>query len=323
MKKEMNQRTISLGLAAILFAASSVFAQTTDVGLRMEVDKRQVQVGESLTLSIEFKQIGAGNVVGMQEPQISTPEHFEIRGSISSTEVHIINNQTAQISTTKLTLIATKPGTEVLGPALLIYQDAQMQKREIKSNVASVTVIEKEGLFTPKKKRAEPPPASPSPAAPSTDDLKDIKPLMPESNPFLKILFWLVIAALVGGFLWRQLRKPSGGKSVPPPLGRVQQLRENWKRLGKEELSSKEFCLGLSGLVRECLEYRYGFSAVDYTTGEVLKELDQRNVTGDEMSAVEKCLKTCDRVLYADGNLTGRDALRSLASPLLPKVNKS
>jgi len=45
-------------------------------------------------------------------------------------------------------------------------------------------------------------------------------------------------------------------------------------------------------------------------------------VTDNERSAVEKCLKTSDRVLYADGNLTGRETLRSVCAVLLPKNKK-
>jgi hypothetical protein len=45
-------------------------------------------------------------------------------------------------------------------------------------------------------------------------------------------------------------------------------------------------------------------------------------VSEEDKSAAEKCLKTCDRVLYADGNLTGRDALRVACSSLLPKGQK-
>src|ERR1017187_10275238 len=101
----------------------------------MDVDKRQVEVGDSLVLSIEFKQIGSGNATASGEPSISTPEHFEIRGQSSATQVTIINQQTAMLSTTRLTLVATKAGDETLGPALLLYQDSQGKKKEIKSNV--------------------------------------------------------------------------------------------------------------------------------------------------------------------------------------------
>ena len=113
--------------------------------------------------------------------------------------------------------------------------------------------------------------------------------------------------------IWRQLRKPVG--KVQPPLRRCGKGRPIKgcleKNSGNEDLTGKEFCLGLSNLVR-CLQYRFNFPAVDYTTEEILKILPKYKLTDDEFVAAEKCLKTCDRVLYADANLTGRDNLRRL-----------
>src|SRR5579863_2245552 len=94
--KNILRRGIAFGLIGTALTAM-VFAQQAEVGLRMDVDKRQVEVGEHLTLTLEFKQIGSGNTSVMGEPQISTPENFEIRGQSSSTQVTIINQQTAAI----------------------------------------------------------------------------------------------------------------------------------------------------------------------------------------------------------------------------------
>ncbi|HUO57231.1 MAG TPA: BatD family protein [bacterium] len=321
-----NPLRVWMGGALFAFTAALAMAQQAEVGLRMEVDKRQVQVGENLTLTLEFKQVGSGNSSVMGEPQISTPEHFEIRGQTSSTQVNMINQQTMAISTTRLELTATKPGTETLGPALLIYQDASGKKQEIKSNVATVTVVEKSGFSLFGKKSAPAPPpanqtAPPPPQAPA-DDLRDVKPLLPESNMVIKALIALLLLGLVAGFIWRQLNQPVRGRAALP-VGKAALLKDAWKKLSNEELSGKEFCLGLSNLVRECLQYRFGFPAVDYTTEEILKELKKFKITDDEFVSAEKCLKTCDRVLYADGNLTGRDNLRSLAQALLPKAPKN
>lgn len=310
------------------FVTATVMAQQTEVGLRMEVDKRQVEIGDSLTLTLEFRQLGTGNSTVLGEPQIPTPENFQIRGQMSSTEVRIINQQTAAISTTRLTLVASKVGEETLGPAVLVYQDSQGQKREIKSNQATVTVVEKTGFSLFHKKQATPTsqaPASPNPpaaASQSPEQLREIKPLLPESFDMVKFLIALAILVLVVGFVWRQLRRPSRPSGVPL-LGKAAQLKDAWKKLGNDDLPSKEFCLGLSNLVRECLQYRFDFPAVDYTTDEILKALKKMKPSDDEFVAAEKCLKTCDRVLYADANLTGRDNLRSLCSALLPKVQKN
>jgi hypothetical protein len=319
------QISMWLGVSLLTGLPVSAFAQQ-DVGLRMEVDKRQVEVGESLTLTIEFRQFSAGGNLMMGAPSISTPEHFEITGTSSGTSVSIANQQTVQISSTRLTLVATKPGTETLGPASLIYQDDQGKKKEIDSNVVTVDVVEKSGFSLFGKKKSNPPnsnPAAANPASTATDEgLRGLKPLLPESSVVLIILV-VVILILIAGFAWRQTSK--GGNTPPPvpPLEKAAQLREAWKKLAKEDLDSMDFCLGLSNLVRECLQYRFNFPAVDYTTEEILKVLKQNKLSDDEMTAAEKCLKSCDRVLYADGNLTGRDNLRTLCSSLLPKVQKS
>jgi hypothetical protein len=327
MKRKINRYFLGARLLALFVLPSLLWAQAAEVGLRMDVDKRQVEVGDSLTLTLEFKQLGSGNASVIQEPSIPTPENFEIRGTSSSTQVMIINRQTAAVSTTRLTLVANKVGTETLGPALLIYQDAQGQKKEMKSNIVTVTVVEKTGFSFFGKKKAEnpPPPAQPSaaPASVSADDLRGIKGLPPESFPWFKVTFCLVLLAVIVGFIWRQLSKPAKKTVKAAPQGKAAELREALKKLGDEKLSAKEFCLGLSNVLRECLEYRFDFSALDYTSEEILKELKKQKVSEEEQTTVEKCLKTCDRVLYADGNLTGRDNLRAACSSLLPKANKN
>ena len=311
-------------------SASTLFAQQEAVSLRMEVDKRQVDVGDSITLTLEFRQIATGNASIMGEPQIPTPEHFEIRGQRSFTQVSMVNQQTMSTTTNKLELAATKAGTETLGPALMIYQDVNGKKKEVKSNVVSVSIVEKTGfsLFGRKSQAKAPEPkpeTNQNPAAaqpPPGDQLRGIKPLLPETYMLFKLLFWLTLLCALGWFLWRLLRKPPQGKVVPQ-VPKPAQLKDAWKKLGNEELSGKEFCAGLSRLVCECLEYRYGFPAVNYTTDQILNILPEHKLSADEAAAVEKCLRTCDRVLYADANLTGRDNLRSLCSGLLPKVQKN
>ncbi len=310
----------------IIFTAPA-FAQQVEVGLRMDVDKRQVEVGESLTLKLEFKQVGTGNMPAMGRPQIPASENFEIGGSSSASSFTMVNNQVVATSTTNLKLVATKVGTATLGPALLLYEDAQGQKKELKSNVATVMVVEKTGFsIFGKKKAADPQPNQPqanpnSPTPPAGDDLRGLKPLVPESNMFIKLMFWLMLLGAIVIFVWRMLKRPARSSAVPL-AGKAAQLKDAWKKLGNEDLSGKEFCLGLSNLVRECLQYRFNFPAVDYTTEEILKILPESKLTESESEAVEKCLRTCDRVLYADANLTGRDNLRSLCQSLLPKAQK-
>lgn len=298
------------------------------MGLSLEVDQRQVEVGDKLTVTIEFKQIGTvTNAV--RGPSIAALEHFQNVGTSSATQVSMINQQTAEISTTRLTFEATTSGEQTVGPAVLIYQDPQLGRRELRSNVATVTVVEKSkfSLFGHKKKEnppPNPPLAAGNPPANTGNDLKDIKSLIPESTAYqlFRVFFWLVVLILLLIVGWKFLAKKKPGGFVPV-LSEEARLREAWRKLGSEDLGGKEFCLALSSLVRECLQYRFGFPAVDFTTEEILKAVAKNKLTDDERVAVEKCLKACDKVLYADGNLGSKENLRTLCSVLLPKVKKN
>jgi len=314
--------------AAFLGISGTASAQQDQVGLKLDVDQRQVEVGDKLTVTIEFKQVGSA-ASAIQGPSIATPEHFQIGGTSSATQVTMVGQQTAEVSTTRLSLTATTPGEEAIGPAVLIYQDPQLGRRELKSNVARVTVVEKSkfSLFGHKKAAnppPTPPPAAANPAPNPGDQIRDIKPLFFESLSalLLRILVWLAVFGVFLVVIWRFFirKKPAGPK---PALTEEARLREAWRKLGNEDLGGEEFCLALSSLVRECLQYRFGFPAVDYTTEEILKAVTKNKLTDDEKVAAEKCLKACDKVLYADGNLGSKDNLRTLCSALLPKIRKN
>ncbi len=317
---------IYLCLAAFLAGGLQtlpIHAQDMTVGLRMDVDQRQVEVGDTLTLTIEFKQVGNANSSIVGGPTIPTPEHFEIQGESTGTQVEIINQESSVVSTTKLTLKATSPGDDTLGPASLTYKDEAQKNREIESNIVNVTVTPKSGfsLFGGKQKDESQTQANPPPnPSGNPDDLRGLKPLLPEAANIFRYILWTVVALLIAGFfLWQFLKPRHPSPAAPVFMGREAQLRDAWKKLGQEDLSAQEFCLGLSKLVRECVQYRYQFPAVNYTTEEILRETAKRKASDDERVAIEKCLRACDRVLHADGNLTGRDSLRTLASALLPK----
>ncbi len=322
------KRTLTLFLLVFgLGAAMPRWAQAqVEVGLKMDVDQRQLEVGDTLTLTLEFKQLGSSNSSVVQEPSIPSSEFFEIRGTSSATQVSIINRQMAQVSRTTIKLEATKAGTATLGPALLIYQDPSGKRHEIQSNIVTVTVTEKSGFSLFGKKKTAAPTAVPqaaAPAQPTPDELNGIKGLPPDSFSWVSFAFWSVVLAVIIGYFWRRRNKNKKGPAKFISVGKIAELQQAWKKLGREDISSKEFALELSNLVRECLQYRFGFPAVDLTTEEIFTEVKKFKLSEAEKVAVEKCLKTSDRVLYADGSLVNKDALKTTCSALLPKNEKN
>jgi hypothetical protein len=312
---------MAMMLVLPLWAWAGPVTTPDEAGLRLLVDQREVEVGSSVKVSIEFRHIG-NESVAMGSPQLPALEHFQM-GWATSSFTNVAYNQGKEVvtSTNQFDLKAVSEGEQTLGPALLIYQDSHGKKIELRSNQVTIKVVPKTGfsIFGKKKAGAQPPVPTATP-----EDLSDLKPLMPESHLLLRFLVWGAVALLVLGFvLWKFfLSKPSAPATAPTP-GKAAQLRDRWKKLADEDLSSKEFCEGLSSLARECVQYRYGFQAVNFTTEEVLRAMAKVKSTDDERVAVDKILRTCDRVLHADANLTGRDNLRALCSALLPKVPKS
>jgi len=295
---------------------------TDEVGLKLDVDKREVEVGDSLTVTLEFRRMGGGGQIVSQRPSIPAMESFDIQGNSSSTQIMMINGQMTEVSKSSYRLTALKPGEVTIGPALMIVQDAQLGKRELKSNTALVTVKPKRA-FKLFGHSAHPAPtaAIQAPSAATPDDLKDIKGVQPLPSFDWSWLFWAAVALLAGGWIYRRWkRKPVG--SVEHPLGSGEALRDRYKKMVKADLDSKTFCREAASLARSALGFRYGFPAEDWTTSEILSELGKYKSGGSIQDSAEKCLKVTDRILYAEGILssTAREAVLQALSSLMPRT---
>jgi hypothetical protein len=126
----------------------------------------------------------------------------------------------------------------------------------------------------------------------------------------------LVIAGVAARFWMRRAPRQ------PAILPVEDAWKDSLRRLFNEDLPAKEFCLKLSVWVRECLEARFGFPAVDYTTSEILEALSEARASQEVREAAEKCLRVCDRVIYAEGNLGSKDNLKTWATLMAPKTSK-
>ncbi|MGH7740176.1 MAG: BatD family protein [bacterium] len=310
-------------VVALGWTTARADAPKDQLGLKLEVDKRQVEVGDSLTLTVEFKQIGSGNGMQVEGPSVPTPENFDIGSTQSSTQIIESNGKLYQVSDTKIGLTATKPGQETLGPASLIYQDPKLGKREIQSNGVLVTVVPKKSFsfFGHSASPTATPGGGLTPTPTADDGLRDVKPLLPESFGIFKWLILFLLLVLIVGFIVRK-RMTRSKAVVEPAMSDTDRWKDSLKQIFNEDLTSKELCLKLSQWARECLQTRFGFPAADYTTGEILKALRSVKTSVEVRESAEKCLRACDRVLYADGTIGSKDNLKSWASALVPKASR-
>lgn len=336
MHKRTNIARI-FGALLVLLLACPLLAQqvgappnnAAQIGLRLDVDKRQVQVGESLHLTIEFRRMGSSGMTVLRNPAIASLQLFEVRGTSSSTQVMMDNQQTVEISSTKVTLVATRAGIETLGPAVMVFQDPTKGPQELKSNGVLVTVVEKPKFNLFAKKPTSPPvavaqqPVAPTPPPAPQDDIRDLRPLIAGIGWALRTIFWLIVLVLVGWWVGRKVKKWMADRAkVVPVKTESSILREKLRALSADGMTARDFCISASELMRECLQVRYGILAPDLTTREVLQAMKKMKATLSAIEDVKMVLGTCDRVLYADGSLLLKEkqTLKSSIGEYIPKV---
>ncbi|MCG3203365.1 MAG: hypothetical protein KCHDKBKB_00021 [Elusimicrobia bacterium] len=119
-------------------------------------------------------------------------------------------------------------------------------------------------------------------------DEGNLRPLKGLFNFKSYLWLWILIAFLICGgggyFLWRWLnknRKRDDGAPLRPPRPPEEVAWEAIHNLEDADLISsgqhKEFYYRLSVILREYLENRYGFSALDRTTAELMSEFRRQN----------------------------------------------
>jgi hypothetical protein len=139
-------------------------------------------------------------------------------------------------------------------------------------------------------------------ASSGTNELRDIKPPIEISNPWVWV--WLALGALVVAFAvflaWRHWRKRRAQAPAVPPLPAhvraKQKLHDALQLLGQP----KEFCIAVSDTLRWYLEERFEFRAPERTTEEFLYELQGTQLlTPDQKDALAVFLNRCDLVKFA------------------------
>jgi hypothetical protein len=279
-------------------------------GLRLLVSRPELEVGQTLTVTLEFRQVGTSSSSAISQPSIATPKDFDVEFSSTATRIMMINQNLEAISTTRMQWKAIHPGTEILGPALIIYRGPHGKNRELKSNLETVVIHPAHpfSLFGWVHKKTPPKTIAKPMAMPSTqsgpESLKTIKPLLPLSAFWIQLIFWFLVVLVIIGFVAR-LWKKKHPQSISPSA--IQQLVDRFSKLKKSNLEDPAFCLEIASLIRALVQMKYTFSTMDLTTREIQVALSARNVSKVEIQRIEKCLKICDRVLYAEGTLVTKD----------------
>ncbi|MCB0562159.1 MAG: hypothetical protein KDD09_24570 [Phaeodactylibacter sp.] len=147
------------------------------------------------------------------------------------------------------------------------------------------------------------------PVSPDAKQIQPIKGIIEEPVNFRDVLPYLIGAvllfALVGGLLFYFLRRKRPEPPPPPPrkvLAHILAL-EQLEALGQQKLwqqgQVKRYHSELTHILRAYLERRYGIKAMERTTEEILRELEQAGMEATYRSQLQQLLRTVDLVKFA------------------------
>lgn len=118
----------------------------------------------------------------------------------------------------------------------------------------------------------------------------------------------VVLALIIGVYLWLRQRKTKKRNDVPlpPPL-----LPHEWAYHALDELirrqlwqqgEIKEHYTQLTAILREYLERRFGIHAMEQTSDEIIAQLRRQELSKDLLSDTEELLSIADLIKFAKAN---------------------
>ncbi len=151
----------------------------------------------------------------------------------------------------------------------------------------------------------------PQDAATSGAELLDIKPNADVPVRSYRLLWLLLaLAALVAAILAvrRQLARRRARLSLVPPRPLPERTREALEALRAQGLLEKgmvrEYHFRLSEVVRAYLGERFGFEALECTSGELLREVERLDPPGVEAPGLHRFVDQCDVAKFARADIS-------------------
>lgn len=151
----------------------------------------------------------------------------------------------------------------------------------------------------------------PPDAAANGAQLMDIKPNADVPVRTYRLLWVLLaLAVLLAAALWlrRHLAERRDRRPPPPPRPLVERTRKALEALRAEGLVEKglvrEFHFRLSEILRGYLGERFGFEALECTSGELLREVERLDPPGVEPYLLQRFVDQCDVAKFARAEIS-------------------
>ncbi|RJP34398.1 MAG: hypothetical protein C4527_02390 [Candidatus Omnitrophota bacterium] len=278
----------------LIWAANAVIPDATDTipaalhpEIETGVDRNEILIGDVFNLSIVVTHDPSVQIV--ERGQDFDLGQFEIKTITPGNEERLPNGKIRKEIVYKLSTYFT--GEFIVPPFDLTFQTEDGKTGTFRTSPIHITV------------------RSLTPEESENLDIRDIKPqelLAGESRlPYVLAAAALLLIGLVTAYwLWRRYRKKQTVAPAQPPLPpherayrELADLRNRTDLIAERKF--KEFAIRVSDIVRIYVQGRWGILAIDYTTEEILDEIDGLVLDGAVFKTFETFFSDCDLMKFA------------------------
>jgi hypothetical protein len=299
----IRNRTHIILLFSLGFFSIQAFAQGR---AKTIVDRTTILVGEPIIVRIEAAIPAAGT---LKWPSIDTIPHFEI---IDKSAVDSSSDASLKTFRQQLTITSYDSGYWSI-PSYTM----QAGKQRIRTDTIAINVTY-------------------SPADPN-QPYHDIKEIIPVEKPSNNLLYWLLgaITLLFAIAAYFYLRKKKAVPLVEEQVSKVspyeeamQALKELEQQSPVDQPSVKTYFTRLNDVLRVYLKRRFNYSTLEKTNEELILQLRNSKLRGEEFTRLAQALRMNDFIKFAKYTPTAAEKTEvfnqiSQSIKLLEELNKS
>ncbi len=281
----------------LTFFSQNSISQTATATL----DRNEIRIGEPIRLTL--------NVDAMMNTKISWPQFADKIDSFDVTYKSVVDsipNEKGKTISQTFNITAFDSGNYELKPIVFLLDtndDDQIDTVKTKTQLITVTTVEVD----------------------TTKGIRPIKGLMEVSIGWRERLPWIIgggIVLLIGGVITFFATRKKPAQEIPVrqilmrpiheiALEKLTQLEEEklWQK-GEE----KQYHLRLSEIMREYLDYRFGFIAIEATTEEIISHMSKEHLSQKLFAKLKEIFESGDLVKFAKMNLLPDEHHRCLTN---------
>lgn len=280
-------RLLGLLLVVFVLATFPISGNAQSFQIKTDIDQRKILLGDPIEYQLK--------VAHDKQLDVSWPQLSDSLGSMEVLEYNpadTIDEDDQQVTITQtIKITAFEPGRYILpSQQFQFHQKGDTTLQQVKTDTFRVTVnaMKVDTASSPK---------------PIKDPL-GIPYTFKEIAPYIfEVLGVLLLGILIWWLIKKRRQKPSTPKPAKPSKPPYQLAMEQLRALKQENLwqkgEVKEYHDRLTDIVREFLENQYGISALEYTTDQIMENLQYTNISTEQKGQLKEIFELADLAKFA------------------------